>query len=190
MTVFSGVPAVLVLALLAAPQAGPETFDVIAKATPKGGESAASGAITVPMVIQLDRYTPDHDRTTMTDGLKYNGYPGFLRALREAPPVGTVTVAGQEFKIRWARQVPNEKGRTISIVTDKPIFFIGMQRKDAPSTAGYEVAVVQLALDSTGKGTGTLAAAARVKRDGETGVKLDTYADHPLTLTATVRPAR
>jgi hypothetical protein len=84
-TVFSGVPAVLVLALLAAPQAGPETFDVIAKATPKGGETAASGAITVPLTIQIDRYTPEHDRTTMTDGLKYNGYPGFLRALRDAP---------------------------------------------------------------------------------------------------------
>ena len=190
MTVFSGVPAVLVLALLASPQAGPETFDVIAKAMPKAGATDASGAITVPITIQIDRYTPEHARTTMTDGLKYNGYPGFLRALRDAPPAGTLTVAGQEFKIRWARQVPNEKGRTISLVTDKPVFFIGMQRKDAPPTAGYEVAVVQLVFDSAGKGTGTMAAAARVKRDGETGVKLDTYADNPLTLTATVRSGR
>jgi hypothetical protein len=186
-TVLSVVPAALALALLAAPQTAPETFDVVAKALPKG---AASGAITVPLIIQLDRYTPDHDRTTMTDGLKYNGYPGFLRALRDAPPVGTVSVAGQEFKIRWARQVANETGRTISIVTDAPIFFVGSGRRGAPPTKGYEVAVVQLVLDKSGHGTGTMAAAARVKPGGETGVRIDTYAESPLTLTATVRSAR
>ena len=162
----------------------PEAFTSPLQAHSKSGSAAAT------IRIQIDRYTPEHARTTMTDGLKYNGYPGFLRALRDAPPAGTLTVAGQEFKIRWARQVPNEKGRTISLVTDKPVFFIGMQRKDAPPTAGYEVAVVQLVFDSAGKGTGTMAAAARVKRDGETGVKLDTYADNPLTLTATVRSGR
>ena len=188
MTVPSVVPAAVVLAMLALPQTGPETFDVIAKALPKG--AAASGAITVPMTIQVDRYTPEHARTTMTDALKYSGYPGFLRALRDAPLVGTLSVAGQDFKIRWAREVPSETGRTISIVTDAPVFFVGSGRKGAPSTAGYEVAVVQLVLDKAGKGTGTMAAAARVKPGGETGVRIDTYAENPLTLTATVRSAR
>ena len=56
---------------------GPETFD--AKATPTAPPPASSRV--VPMTIQIDRYTPEHARTTMTDALKYNGYPGFLHAL-------------------------------------------------------------------------------------------------------------
>ena len=185
MTVLSGAAAAAVLVtLLAVPQGGPEIFDVVATATPKSG---ASGAITVPITIQIDRYTPEHARTTMTDGLKYNGYPGFLRALREAPPAGSLTVADETFVIRWARQIPSDTGRTISFITDKPVFFVGSRKKDAKPTAGYEVAVVQLTLDKAGRGTGTMAAAARIKPGGETGVRLDSYAETPLPLTAKVR---
>ena len=56
---FDGRAAALLLALVMAPQAGPETFDVIAKASADGsGPGGAAGAITVPMTIQIDRYTP------------------------------------------------------------------------------------------------------------------------------------
>ena len=187
MNVFSGGCALALMALLVVPQAGSETLDVIAKAAPKG---AATGAITVPMIVQIDRYTPEHARTTMTDGLKFGGYPGFLKALRDAPPAGTIEVAGEKFVIRWAREVPTATGRTVSLITETPVFFVGIGRRGAPPTAGYEVAVVQLTFDKSGKGTGTMAAAARVKPGGDTGVRLDTYADAPLTLTATVRTAR
>jgi len=44
-----------------------------------------------------------------------------------------------------------------------------------------------LKLDKGGKGDGTMAAAARVKPGGETGVRIDDYAEKPVTLTATVR---
>jgi hypothetical protein len=168
------------------PQAGPETFDLVGKVTPKSG--AATGALTVPMIIQIDRYTPDHERTKMTDGLKYGGYPGFLKALREAPGAGSLEVAGEKFIIRWARSVPTESGRTLTFVTDSPVFFVGGARRDAKPKAGYEVAVAQLVLDKAGKGTGSMAAAARVKPGGETGVRIDNYAEAPIPLTASVRP--
>jgi len=184
-TVFSAsVPIAALALLLAAPQAGPETFDVVAKASAKG---AATGAVTVPMIIQIDRYTPEHERTKMTDGLKYGGYPGFLKALRDAPAAGSLEAAGEKFVIRWARDVPSATGRTLSFVTDSPVFFQGAGKRDAKPTAGYEVAVVQLTLDKAGHGEGTMAAAARVKPGGATGVRIDNYADTPLKLTASVR---
>jgi hypothetical protein len=49
------------------------------------------------------------------------------------------------------------------------------------------VAVLQLTLDTAGRGTGTMAAAARVKSGGDTGVRIDNYAEVPLTLTAVAR---
>jgi len=171
--------------LLAAPPPAPEAYDVVGKVSAKGG--AATGAVTVPMIIQIDRYTPEHERTKMSDGLKYGGYPGFLKALREAPGVGSLEVAGEKFVIRWAREVPTATGRTLSFVTDSPVFFVGSGRRGAKPTAGYEVAVIQLTVDKAGKGQGTMAAAARVKPGGDTGVRLDSYADTPIALTATLR---
>ena len=94
---------------------------------------------------------------------------------------------GQKYTIRWARQTPSSQGRTIVIVTDKPVFFVGGGQADAKPRAGYEVAVIQLVVDSSGKGTGTMAAAARVKPGGDTGVQIDDYAETPITLAAVTR---
>jgi hypothetical protein len=49
------------------------------------------------------------------------------------------------------------------------------------------VAVVEIRLDGTGQGRGTMAAAARVRPDGDGGVLLDDYAEQPITLTNVVR---
>jgi hypothetical protein len=182
-TVLAGLP--LRQRPAAQPASKGETFDVTASAA---AGPAAAGTITAPIVIQVDRYTPAYARTTMTDALKYRGYPGFLQALREAPRAGTLSVGDQIFVIRWARQEPAGAGRTISIVTDKPVHFVGAGRPGARSTAGYEVAVVQLMLDASGHGSGTLAAAARVKPRGTTGVQIDDYAETPVKLTAVARP--
>jgi hypothetical protein len=184
----ASVSAIAMVAALAAPQTTPpQAFDIVATAS---ANSAAKGGITVPMTVQLERLTPEHERTTILDGLKYNGYPGFLTALRNAPQVGTLEVAGETFVIRWAREVPSGSGRTISIVTDQPVFFVGGGRKDAKPKAGYEVAVMQLVIDAGGKGEGTLAAAARVKPGGETGIRIDNYAEKPVKLTVTARGAK
>lgn len=168
----------------APPPPAAETFDLIATATAAPG---GVGTVTVPIVVQIDRYTPAHARTEVTDALKYQGYPGFVNAVRQAPIAGSLTIGDQKWTIRWARQLPSGSGRTISIITDKPVAFIGGARTDAKPRAGYEVAVAQFTVDASGKGTGTMAAAARVKPGGETGVRIDDYAEAPVKLTATAR---
>jgi hypothetical protein len=47
--------------------------------------------------------------------------------------------------------------------------------------------VIQLSVDSRGNGTGTMAAAARVKKGGETGVQIDDYAEAPVALVKVTR---
>ena len=122
----------------------------------------------------------------MSDALAQGGYSGFLQALRASPAIGTVDLGdGTKFTIRWARENVTEKGRDISVVTDKPLYFVGGGRPDAKSRAGYEIAVVQMSVDNSGIGTaGTLAAAAKVKPDGKGGVVLDDYAEQPIKLTS------
>jgi hypothetical protein len=180
---------VALLVLAAAPGAArsqqrgaPETFTANLHVA---GATAGAGAATIQIDVQ--RYTPDADRTAVETALKTGGYPAFLTALRKAPQVGSVSAGDQKFSIRWAREQKTPKGRTIVLVTDQPVFFVGGGRVDAKPRAGYEVAVIQMQVDDVGLGNGSMAAAARVKPGGETGVQIDDYAENPIKLTTVVR---
>ncbi len=193
MTVQStGLSIVLMLAILLPASArphltavsGPEDFDVKVTVTAR---PPATGTVVVPLLVHVDRYTPEHARLVMTDALKHGGYPGFVRALREAPRAGYFELDGRKIVVRWARQLVDPAGRSLSFVTEAPVYFAGSLRQDAKPTAGYEVAVMQLRVDRDGRGEGTFAAAARVKPLNVTGVQIDDYADTPLKVTASSR---
>jgi len=154
----------------------PETFSADAQA--KTAKASATAAIT----IHVQRYTPDFDRKSVETGLKSAGYNGFLTALRKAPSVGFIEIGGQKHLIRYARERASDKGREIVLVTEKPVFFIGGGAANPKARDVYQVAVIQLQVDDAGSGSGTLAAAARVRPGGETGVQLDDYAEDPIKL--------
>ena len=164
---------------------GAEQFSVNAQASGEGG------ALASQFVISIDRYNTDQERDVLATALKQGGYPAFLPALRKSPLVGKITAGKQEFNIRYAYQkqtaaTATKNGRTIVIVTDKPVYFVGGGKAEAKPREGYEVAVAQFDVDDVGLGSGTMAMAARVKPGGDAGVQIDDYADKPVQLT-TVR---
>jgi len=119
--------------------------------------------------------------------LKQGGYPGFVEAVRKAPAVGSVAVGGHTFDIRWARESPIKNGRSIVVVTDKPMFFVGAGSPSAKPREGYEVGVISFQIDDSGMGYGgKMAAAAKVK-GGEGGVEISEYADKLLELRSVTR---
>jgi hypothetical protein len=158
----------------------PETF--VANAQALGQKVGAAAEVTV----QIDQYTSDINRNVILEALRTGGFPSFLPALRSAPQVGYVEMAGRKVAVRWARQEATSKGRTITIVTESPLLFLGGASVDAKPRKGFDVAVIRMDVDSIGLGTGSMAAAARVTPGGVTGVKVDDYSDTPITL-ATVR---
>jgi hypothetical protein len=160
----------------------PESFTANLQA-----QGAQGGAAAATIQVDIQRYTPDADRTAVESALKTGGYPAFLTALRKAPQVGTVGFADQKWNIRWARETRHEKGRSIVVITDQPIFFVGGGRVDAKPREGYQVALIRMDVDDVGLGKGTMTAAARVKPGGEGGVQIDDYADKPITLTTVSR---
>lgn len=160
------------------PYTAPEAFTSSVQARTTGGASATS------MRIHIDRYTAEDDRKTMTDALAHGGYGAFVQALRKAPAVGHLEVGDLKFTLRWSREQPTDKGgRTIVLATDAPVYFLGGGRADAKPRDGFHLAIVQLTVDDFGIGTGTMAAAARVKPDGQGGVVVEDYAEEPIKLT-------
>ncbi len=160
---------------------GPEAFRAKAKLTTEAGGADAL------VRIEIDQYTPERDLKTMEQALQTNGSAAFLDALRRAPIAGRFRMGDQTFTIRWARQRPTEKGRVISLVTDAPVYFVGGGLPGAKPRSGFDVAVVLLNMDSAGIGEGSLAAAARVKPGGPTGVEVEEYAGEPLKLVSVYR---
>jgi hypothetical protein len=182
------VPAVLlILAIVSgtarAQQRGaPETFTANLHVT-----GATGGAAAATIQIDIRRYTPEAERTAVETALKTGGYAAFVAALRKAPEVGTVSSGDQKWSIRWAREQPSAQGRRIVVVTDQPIFFVGGGRVDAKPRTGFDVALIEIQIDEVGLGSGTMAAAARVRPGGDAGVQVDDYADKPIKLVTVVR---
>jgi hypothetical protein len=160
----------------------PESFTANAQFT--GG----SGAAATTLKIHVERYTPAAERDAVVAALKQGGYPAFVQALRKAPVVGTVTMAGEKFNIRWARAETIKNGRSIVLVTDSPMFFVGGGSAKAKPREGYEVGVVSFRIDDVGMGyDGKMAAAARVKQSPTGGVEIDEYADKLIDLKTITR---
>ena len=147
----------------------------------------AAGSVAATLKIRVERYTPDAEREAVVQALKQGGYPGFVLALRKAPVVGAVAIGEHTFDIRWARETPIKNGRSIVVVTDKPLFFLGAGSPTAKPKEGFDVAVVSFKVDDVGMGyDGKLAAAARVKT-GETGVEVSEYAEKLIDLRSVTR---
>jgi len=189
---WSSLVSVLALVTLAAPSPSaqsqrrkdplPESFTANAQFTGPGGAAATT------LKIRVERYTPDAEREAVLQALKQGGYPGFVEAVRKAPAVGSVAVGGHTFDIRWARESPIKNGRSIVVVTDKPMFFVGAGSPSAKPREGYEVGVISFQIDDSGMGYGgKMAAAAKVKGGEGGGVEISEYADKLLELRSVTR---
>lgn len=168
----------------AAPQKGKATAETF-RARARVATDTAAGDMY--LVVRLDKYSDERDLKAMESALASGGSDGFLKALRQAPVVGRVEVGQQTFDIRWARQKDTPKGRVISVVTDKPAYFVGAGVPGAKPRAGFDVAVIQLIMDKANVGEGSMAAAARVKPGGEAGVEVEDYATEPIKLSSVVK---
>jgi hypothetical protein len=186
MTVSAAIVTCLLALPITAPQTGrfvgaPETFSARANVA----TDAARGDVYV--TIHLTKYSTEHDLDVVVKALDA-GHAEFLDALRKSPVAGQIEIGKQTFNIRWAREAKDQKGgREITLVTDKPIYFVGAGVPGAKSREGYDVAIVQLMMDSAGLGDGTMAAAAKVKSGGDAGVQVDDYGSQPVKLLSVKR---
>jgi hypothetical protein len=160
---------------------GPETFNAKASVGSEAGRGDAY------VTIRIDQWTPEKSIQAMEKALKDGGSAGFVTELRRAPLAGRFEAGQQALSIRWARQRDTATGRVISVVVDKPVYFVGAGVPGAKSKEGYDVAVIQLVMDSSGVGEGTIAAAARVKPGGPDGVEIDAYETSPVKLLSVMK---
>lgn len=149
---------------------------VVAQATASSGVTKITSTVT----ITIDRLVEPSRRTRVLDGLKYNGYQGFMNALRPLPVIGTIATQSRQVSVRYAWETKVDDRVRLVVVSDKPLFFLPGDADKAK--AGYELTVVELLFDASGAATGTMAGAARVKPAPD-GIVLEDFAAAPVQLT-------
>ena len=77
---------------------------LVAEATAANGPNKITAVVT----IKIDRLVEPTRRQRVLDGLKYNGYQGFMNALRPLPVIGSIASPNGNVKVRYAWETPVE----------------------------------------------------------------------------------
>ncbi len=161
-------------------QTAPEVFN--ARAT----VGAAAGRGDAYVTIRVDHYSAKKDVDKLESALKTGGSAAFVQALKGSPVAGGFEVGGRTVSIRYAKEVTSEKGRTMTLVLDTPVYFIGGGVPGAKPREGFDVAIVQLQMDPAGVGEGKMAVAAKVK-PGADAPDVEAYEGEPVKLLSVMR---
>jgi hypothetical protein len=169
---------VMFLAAGAAAAQAPERFSATASV------KAPKGSVAVPVEIRIDRYASDAERDKLVETVKANDAAKTRGALEALGDVGTITVAARQTPIKYAYARPTGGGsRLVTLVTAKPIAFVGAGLPDAKAKSGHELALAFLILDAAGKGDGEIALAANVKVTPEGALQTSDYGKETVRLT-------
>jgi hypothetical protein len=138
-------------------QSGAETFTATASVKTAGNASA-----TAPVTITIDRKMSNKEADSLVAAFTSGGAAGLRKALGGVAPTGSIQLAGKTTPTRLTVERPTDKGRLLTIVTDKPVLFLGAGLPGAKTKAGYDFAVLDIEVDAKGNGSGTLSPAAKV----------------------------
>lgn len=161
-------------------QTAPEVFNA------RASVGTAAGRGDAYVTIHVDLYSAKKDADKMESALKSGGSAAFVQALKGSPVAGRFEVGGRTVSIRYAKEVASDKGRTITLVLDTPVYFIGGGVPGAKPREGFDVAIVQLQMDPSGVGEGKMAVAAKVKQ-GPDGPDVEAYEGQPIKLVSVMR---
>src|SRR5688572_6861279 len=148
-------------------------------ATAIANDELGSGAGRVQ--IRITRWSTDAERSRLFNTLKEKGSRSLLNLLQDNPSVGTIkTPDSLAYDLRYAHQVrAADGGRRIMIATDRPVGF--WEEWTRARSVEYPFVVIQMQIGPEGRGTGTLADAAKLRAYANT-LELETFTIAPIML--------
>ena len=159
-TSFAGLLMVVAIGLSSAHvRAAAETFTATASV-----KTAAGATATAPVTIEVTSLTPAAEAEKLSAAFKTGGAAALRKALAGRPATGSIRIGnGKPTPTRIAIERTTDKGRLLTLVTDAPVLFVGGSLPNAAPKAGHDFAVIDIEVDASGKGKGTLLPAATIK---------------------------
>lgn len=149
----------------------PEKIDCVAFGT----QTQLGKTFNVKILIQ--EYSEPGDREILLDAFKKAGSKGLFNAVSKMHSKGRISLPSTVgYDINYAREIPSASGRTIRLVTNRPIS-IGEVWTSSRSM-NYNLSIVEFNLpnEKDAKGKGSLLPAAELKINKKTGeIEIETY---------------
>jgi hypothetical protein len=146
------------------------------------GQLRASGK-QFSVTINIQSYSTTEDQQRLIDAFTKGGHNALVKTLSKMKSNGRVAITGTlGYQIAYIRTLPTENGRTIRLITDRPINFpeayAGTRTKD------YDLSGIELNLAPDPKqNTGSLVVAGKFKMDKAQQVTFESYGSGPWRLT-------
>lgn len=133
------------------------------------------------VIMRVTRWSTEAEQGLLTRTLLKSGPRQLLDVLQDQRSVGTIrTPDSLGYDLRYAHQEPGEDGgRDIVIATDRPVGF--WEARNQPRTIDYPFTVIQMHMDRSGEGKGTLSYATKIIARGNT-IELENFASAPAML--------
>jgi hypothetical protein len=132
--------------------------------------------------ITVSRWSSDTERQRLLGILAEGGQDKLLKALRDLPRVGTIkTPDSLAYALQYARRIQTDDGgERIILVTDRYISF--WEAANQSRTLEYPFMVIELRLDSRGRGEGKMTVATKLEVDKDGQIVLENYGSQPVRL--------
>jgi hypothetical protein len=175
LAVFLGLAVLLSGRVTAQSNQAPEEFTAAAIMNNNLGSGAGR------VIMRVERWSSEAERGQLTRTILKDGPHSLLDELREMKSVGTIrTPDSLGYDLRYAHQEPGEDGaRRVVLATDRPIGF--WEAVNQPRTVDYPFTVIQMEIDKSGEGRGTLSYATKIIARGNT-IELENFATSPVML--------
>ena len=133
------------------------------------------------VIMRVTRWSTEAERGQLSRALLKSGPASLLESLRDQKSVGTIrTPDSLGYDLRYAYEEPGEDGgRRVVIATDRPIGF--WEARNQPRTIDYPFTVIQMQIDKSGEGKGTMSYATKIIARGNT-IELENFASSPVML--------
>jgi hypothetical protein len=145
------------------------------------GQLTAAGK-TFHVTVNVESYSTPEDQKVLIDAFTSGGHDALVKALSKMKPKGRVAITGTiGYQIAYIRSIPTENGRTIRLITDRPIKFAeayGSTRSRDYDLSGMEINIAQEQKNSDG----SLIVAGKFKVDKSQQVTFESYGSGPWKL--------
>jgi hypothetical protein len=154
-----------------------ESYTVTATGNVDGREKSVKATITI------DRFSTQAEKDEARAAFDAGGTTGLAAKLKSVPAVGKLTFEdGRVFDLKLANQIEVLGGRFVTVITARPIVFLGADRPGAKTIEGFDVSVIDLSLKANGNAEGTAAPAAKVKIGDKGGFQVEDYGSRTIWL--------
>jgi len=138
--------------------------------------------------ITITRWTTDAEREELAQALLEKGQEELTKKLEKQDETGFIRLPNTlGYRLRYAREFRKGNTRKIILATDRSIGFKEVRRSGR--SIDYDITLIELILDeSTGKGQGSMAVAAKMKVNPESKtLEIENYGMEPVKFTSVIK---